>query len=91
MNEDSTQTFSTFVALGTIIVNTALLIIVLEQICQCALIMISRKVERGLVFVGFVGSALVALIVPWGVIVQRISGMKSYPTLLLQWSELTED
>ena len=30
-------TFSTFVALGTIIVNTALLIVVLEQICQCAL------------------------------------------------------
>ena len=39
MNEDSMHTFSTFVAHGTIIVNTALLIIglVLEQICQCAL------------------------------------------------------
>ena len=37
MNEDSTHTFSTFVALGTIIANTALLTIVLEQICQCAL------------------------------------------------------
>ena len=31
------HTRSTFVALGTIIVNTALLIIVLKQICQCAL------------------------------------------------------
>ena len=49
------------------------------------------KVERGLVFVGFVGSALVALMVPWEVIVQRIRWMKSYPTLLLQWRELTED
>ena len=39
----------------------------------------------------FWGSALLALIVPWGVIIQRIRWMKSYPTLLLQWRELTED
>ena len=37
LNEDFMHTFSTFVALGAITVNTALLIIVLKQICQCAL------------------------------------------------------
>ena len=48
------------------------------------------KSRKGLDFRWFCG-ALVALIVPWGVIVQRVRWMKSYPTFLLQWRESTED
>ena len=49
------------------------------------------KIPKGLGFIGFAGSALVAVMVLWGVIAQRIRWMKSYPTLLLQWRELTEE
>ena len=37
MNESSPRAFSIFVALWAVIVNTAIPIIILRQICQCAL------------------------------------------------------